>query len=151
VAGQRTDYAGVTGPAAFGQPEWALNGTINYERSNWGLSMQARYIDSGLYNVRWIDPSDPRYNPTTTNPALEPLMVNDNTIESSTLLTLSGRYRLPTRDARTWELFATITNLLDEEPSLAPDGAYPTNAAFFDQIGRSFRIGIRGDFGGAGN
>jgi hypothetical protein len=46
-------------------------------------------------------------------------------------------------------LFATINNALDENPPLAPDGAYPTNAAFFDQIGRSFRVGIRGDFGGA--
>jgi outer membrane receptor protein involved in Fe transport len=148
VAGQRTDFAGVTGPAAFGQPEWAMNGTLSYDRSNWGISGQVRYIDSGLYNVNWIDPSDPRYNPTTTNPALEPLMVNDNTIDSATYLTLSGRYRLPMSGERSWELFATINNALDEDPPWAPDGAYPTNAAFFDQIGRSFRVGIRGDFGG---
>ncbi len=151
VAGQRTDYAGVTGPAAFAQPEWALNGTISYDRASWGLSMQARYIDSGLYNVSWIDPSDPRYNPTTTNAAIVALMVNDNTIDSATYLSLSGRYRLPMRNERTWELFATINNALDENPPLAPDGAYPTNAAFFDQIGRSLRFGIRGDFGGAAN
>lgn len=150
VAGQRTDFAGVTGPAAFGQPEWALNGTVSYDRDNWGISGQARYIDSGLYNVSWIDPSDPRYNPTAAGP-LEALMVNDNTIDSATYLTLSGRYRLPMRNERSWELFATINNALDEDPPLAPDGAYPTNAAFFDQIGRSFRVGIRGDFGGGNN
>ena len=63
VAGQRTDYAGVTGPAAFAQPEWALNGTISYDRASWGLSMQARYIDSGLYNVTWIDPERPALQP----------------------------------------------------------------------------------------
>ena len=78
-------------------------------------------------------------------------MVNDNTIDSATCLSLSGRYRLPMRNERTWELFATINNALDEDPPLAPDGAYPTNAAFFDQIGRSLRFGIRGDFGGAAN
>jgi outer membrane receptor protein involved in Fe transport len=50
------------------------------------------------------------------------------------------------KNERTWELFATINNLLDEDPPLAPDGAYPTNAAFFDQIGRSFRVGVRADF-----
>jgi outer membrane receptor protein involved in Fe transport len=147
VAGLRTDFAGVTGPNAFAQPEWALNGTISYDRDSWGLSAQARYIDSGLYNVLWIDPSDPRYDPRTTT-ALEPLMVNDNTVDSATYLTLSGRWRLPMQSDRTWELFATINNALDEDPPLAPDGAYPTNAAFFDQIGRSFRVGIRGDFGG---
>jgi hypothetical protein len=55
------------------------------------------------------------------------------------------------RSERSWELFATINNALDEDPPLAPDGAYPTNAAFFDQIGRSLRLGIRGDFGGGNN
>jgi outer membrane receptor protein involved in Fe transport len=150
INNQRTDYAGVTGPAPFAQPKWALNGTVSYDRSSWGLSGQVRYIDSGLYNVLWIDPSDPRYNPTTTGP-LESFMVNDNTIDSATYLTLSGRWQLPMRNERSWELFATINNALDEDPPLAPDGAYPTNAAFFDQIGRSFRIGIRGDFGGGNN
>jgi iron complex outermembrane receptor protein len=148
VAGTRTDFAGVTGPAAFGQPEWALNGTLSYDRDNWGASMQVRYIDSGLYNALWIDPSDPRYNPRTTDTTIESLMVNDNTIDSATYVTLSGRWRLPMQNERSWELFATINNALDEDPPLAPDGAYPTNAAFFDQIGRSFRVGIRGDFGG---
>jgi hypothetical protein len=118
---------------------------------NRGGSRQARYLDSGLYNVNWSDPSDPRYNPTTTNTLIEGLMVNDNTVDSATYVTLSGRYRLPMRNERSWELFATINNALDEDPPLAPDGGYPTNPAFFDQIGRSFRLGIRGDFGGGNN
>jgi len=161
IAGVSTDYAGVTGPAAFGQPEWALNGTISYDRDSWGLSMQTRYIDSGIYNIDWIDPSSPAYNPAppvgttaaerTASDLLAARMVNDNTIDSATYVTLSGRYRLPMRNERSWELFATINNALDEDPPLAPDGAYPTNAAFFDQIGRSFRLGIRGDFGGGNN
>ena len=121
---------------------------LNDDRDAWGISMQARYIDSGLYNVLWIDPTDPRYNPTTTDGTIEGLMVNDNTIDSATYLSLSGRWRLPMQSERSWELFATINNALDEDPPLAPDGGYPTNAAFFDQIGRSYRLGIRGDFGG---
>jgi iron complex outermembrane recepter protein len=158
VAGTRTDFVGVTANTSqFGQPEWALNGTVSYDRANWGISTQVRYIDSGIYNALWIEPGDPRYvvNPTggtaTQNANLAALMVNDNTVDSATYVTLSGRYRLPIRNERTWELFATINNALDEDPPLAPDGGYPTNPAFFDQIGRSFRIGIRGDFGGASN
>jgi len=145
TAGSVVDYAGTTGPQAFGQPKWAFNGTVSYDRDNWGMSVQARYIDSGLYNPLWIDPSDPRYNPGTAT-SLGALMVNDNTIDSATYVTWSGRYTLPMKTERRWELFATINNLLDENPPLAPDGAYPTNAAFFDQIGRAFRIGIRADF-----
>ena len=146
TAGSVVDYAGTTGPQAFGQPKWAFNGTVSYDRDNWGLSLQTRYIDSGLYNPNWIEPGDPRYNPSTTDIRVEGLMVNDNTIDSATYTTLSGRYSLPMRNERTWELFATINNLFDEDPPLAPDGAYPTNAAFFDQIGRAFRVGIRADF-----
>jgi iron complex outermembrane recepter protein len=149
VAGLRTDFAGVTGGstgAQFGQPEWAFNGSVSYDRDQWGLSLQTRYIDSGLYSATWIDPSDPRYNPTTTSTALAALMVNDNTVDSATYATLSGRYRLQLNGERTWELFGSVYNLFDEDPPLAPDGGYPTNAAFFDQIGRAFRIGIRADF-----
>ncbi len=146
IAGVTTDFTGVTGPQlpSFGQPEWALNGTVSYDRGPWGVSLQARYIDSGLYNSTWIEPTDPRYS--LTNPAVRPFTVNDNTIDSVVYANLSGRYQLPMKNDRTWELFATVNNLFDEDPPLAPDGAYPTNAAFFDQIGRSLRLGIRADF-----
>ena len=140
LAGVRTDQAGVTGPDAFGQPELALNGTVSYDRDSWGLSLQTRYIDSGIYNSTWSDPTQPGYNPAS------PLSVNDNTIDSWTWATLSGRYRLPMSSDRSWELFMTVNNVFDEDPPLAPDGAYPTNAAFYDQIGRAFRVGIQADF-----
>jgi iron complex outermembrane recepter protein len=58
---------------------------------------------------------------------------------------LSGRFTLPVRAGRHWELFATINNLFDKDPPLAP-GAYPTNTAFFDQVGRFYRLGLRADF-----
>jgi hypothetical protein len=140
VGSVTTDFVGVTGPSPFGQPELGLNGTVSYDRANWGVSLQTRYIDSGLYNKLWLEPGQPGYNPTAGT------SVNDNTIDSVTYATLSGRYRLPMQTERSWELFLAINNLLDEEPPLAPDGAYPTNAAFFDQIGRAFRVGIRADF-----
>src|SRR5690606_38167733 len=139
VAGTATDFAGVTGPGAFTQPEWALNGTVSYDRGAFCISAQVRYIDSGIYNVNWIEPGQPGYSPAS------PFSVNDNDVASFTNVTLSGRYELPFGE-RNWELFATINNLFDEDPPLAPDGAYPTNTAFFDLIGRAFRVGVRGGF-----
>jgi outer membrane receptor protein involved in Fe transport len=62
------------------------------------------------------------------------------------MATVSGRYRLPMNSDRSWELFVTVNNAFDEDPPLAPDGAYPTNAAFYDQIGRAYRVGIQADF-----
>jgi iron complex outermembrane recepter protein len=66
-------------------------------------------------------------------------------VDSAFYTTLSARYTLPLSTNRDWELFGTINNLFDEDPPIVP-GQYPTNPAFFDQIGRSFRLGIRADF-----
>ena len=136
-----TDYAGVTGGAAFGQPEWALNGSVNYARGRYSVSVQARYIDSGIYDVRYIEPGQPGYS------SASPFSVNDNTVDSALYTTLSGRYELPQGNRNmNLELFATINNALNEKPPLSPSGSYPFNTSFFDQIGRSFRVGLRGDF-----
>ena len=116
-------YAGVTGPDAFGQPEWALNGTVSYDRESWGSRCRRATSTAACTTSIWIDPSEPGYNPTRGD---EALMVNDNTIDSWTWATLAGRYRLPMSNERSWELFVTMNNALDEDPPLAPDGAYPT-------------------------
>jgi outer membrane receptor protein involved in Fe transport len=50
------------------------------------------------------------------------------------------------RTERSWEIFASINNLTDKTPPIVPTGDYPTNPAFFDQIGRAIRLGVRADF-----
>jgi outer membrane receptor protein involved in Fe transport len=140
INGVGTDYAGVTGGAQFAQPKWSLNGTVSYAKGPVAISLQGRYIDSGLYNVLWSQPGDPGYSPASA------FSVNDNTVDSAFYTTLSARYTLPMRTERSWELFATINNLTDKTPPIAPAADYPTNTAFFDQIGRAFRLGVRADF-----
>jgi hypothetical protein len=39
---------------------------------------------------------------------------------------------------------STIQSLLDDDPPVASGGnVYPTNPAFFDTIGRRYRVGVR--------
>jgi len=140
INGVGTDYAGVTGGAAYAQPKWALNGTVSYAKGPLSVSLQGRYIDSGIYNVLWRQPGDPGYSSASA------FSVNDNTVDSYLNTTLAARYTLPMFKERSWELFATITNLTDKTPPIAPTGDYPTNPAFFDQVGRAFRVGVRADF-----
>jgi iron complex outermembrane receptor protein len=140
IGGVKTDYAGVTGGAAFAQPEWALNGTVSWAKGPISLALQGRYIDSGINNVLWVQPGDPGYSPAN------PMSVNDNTVPSAFYTTLSGQYTLPMRTERSWELFASITNVADKTPPIVPTGDYPTNPAFFDQIGRAVRLGVRANF-----
>ena len=90
--------------------------------------------------MQWVQPGDPGYSPASA------FSTNDNTVDSYLNTTLSARYTLGERTERSWELFATINNLLDETPPLSPAGDYPTNTAFFDQVGRAIRIGVRADF-----
>ncbi len=139
IGGVATDYVGVTGGAAFGQPEWSYNGTVGWTKGPLSLSVQGRYIESGIFDVRYIEIGQPGYSPAN------PFSTNDNSVDSAFYTTLSARYTLPQRTERNWELFATINNLFDEDPPLAP-GTYPTNAAFFDQVGRFYRVGVRADF-----
>ena len=77
ISGVTTDYAGVTGGAAFGQPEWALNGTVSYGRGPFNVSLQGRYIDSGINNVQWVQPGDPGYSPANA------FSTNDNTVRAA--------------------------------------------------------------------
>jgi outer membrane receptor protein involved in Fe transport len=139
IGGVATDYVGVTGGAAFGQPEWAYNGTVSYAKGPVNVALQARYIDSGIFNVRFVEVGQPGYSPAN------PFGVNDNSVDSAFYANLNVRYALPMRTEREWEVFASINNLLDEDPPLAP-GSYPTNAAFFDQVGRFYRVGVRANF-----
>ena len=140
IGGVKTDYAGVTGGAGFAQPEWALNGTVSWAKGPVSLALQGRYIDSGINNILWVQPGDPGYSPAN------PMSVNDNTVPSAFYTTLSGQYTLPMRTERSWEVFASITNVADKSPPIVPTGDYPTNPAFFDQIGRAIRLGVRAEF-----
>lgn len=139
IGGVTTDYVGVTGGAAFGQPEWSINGTATYSKGPLSFSVQGRYIDSGIFGQNYIEVGQPGYSPAS------PFGINDNSVGSAFYTTLSARYTLPMRAERRWEVFGSVNNLFDRDPPLAP-GAYPTNAAFFDQVGRFYRFGVRADF-----
>jgi iron complex outermembrane recepter protein len=63
-------------------------------------------------------------------------------------LAWSGSYDVRQEQAgNALQLFWAVTNLLDEDPAIAPGGnAYPTNPVFFDTIGRRVRVGVRFTF-----
>jgi len=41
------------------------------------------------------------------------------------------------------ELFGAVRNMFDKDPPIAPSAVGITNQVLFDQIGRSYRIGVR--------
>lgn len=67
-------------------------------------------------------------------------------MKSATYFNLSGSYNLIAEGNRKLQLFASINNLLDKAPPMAPTLQYPTNPVYFDQIGRYYRVGVRFGF-----
>jgi len=84
-----------------------------------------------------LDPSDSGYSPTLIN------STNDNHVASATYVNLFGNYDFSLAGDTSVQLFASVSNLFDKEPPFAPELQYPTNPTYFDQIGRTYRAGVR--------
>ena len=142
------NYAGQTGPtAAFGgfntTPRWQGNFFTTYDIGPATVTLQARYIGHGsfesvtAYGGVPVSPGAPGYS--TTNPN----SINSNYVASATYLNLAGTYAL----SKNLSMFATIDNLLNKQPPVAPGGnGYPTNPVYFDTFGMTWKVGFRGKF-----
>lgn len=134
--GDVVDRAGQTGnTVGLAAPDWILNGTATFLAPSWSVTLQGRYIDSGLYDAQRIGPDDPDYATTLPN------SINDNHVHSRLYVNLFGSVFLGSD--RQFELFGSVNNLFDKNPPPAPETQFYTNPVYFDTIGRYYRIGAR--------
>jgi outer membrane receptor protein involved in Fe transport len=139
--GIAVDRAGQTGNiAATALPDWLLRASVSWTAGPASVTLQARYIDSGVLDATRLDPTDSGYAPTVLN------STNDNHVASATYVNLFGSYDFSLAGATSLQLFASVSNLFDKEPPFAPELQYPTNPTYFDQIGRTYRAGVRVKF-----
>ena len=139
--GIKIDRAGQTGSLlSSGVPDWLLTSYVTYARQPFSVTLQGRFIDKGVVDATRIDPSDAGYAPTLLN------STNDNHVASAFYANLFGSVDVPMFGDQTLQFFAVINNLFDKEPPFAPEGQYPTNPTYFDQIGRTYRLGARISF-----
>ena len=142
------NYAGQSGPTgAFGgfntSPRWQSNLFMTYANGPFSTTLQARYVGPGKYEAITaaggapIEPGDAGYSTTSAN------SINDNSVASAVYVNLSGSYDLGPH----MSVFATIDNLLDRDPPVAPGGnGYPTNPVYFDTYGTTWKVGFRAKF-----
>jgi outer membrane receptor protein involved in Fe transport len=136
--GQEIDRAGQTGVAgAIGAPEWSGNAFVTFIAPRGSLTLQGRYVDAGVIDALYIDPSDEGYAPTLVN------SINDNSVPSRFYLNLSGTMRVGDDPDSGAELFFRVNNLLNKEPPIVPEFQFPTNPVYFDTIGRYYTLGAR--------
>ena len=144
VAGQSGGGFGFL-PDVAPAPEWIGNLIVSYLHDRFSITGQARYTGSGKLDLLdpYLGPSDPGYNPALTG------SVSNSDVPSHTTFNLSGSYDLKLGSMERTELFGSITNLTDKKPPFSGNNGFGVggvNAAFFDTLGRTYRVGIRMSF-----
>lgn len=125
------DLAGTAeiGPQPIGRPRWRGTFSLNYTNGNFGLFLSEQYI--GKFRLGSDQP-----NQVFDYPAFKPVWYTD--------LTLS--YKVPATGG-TMELFATVNNLFDKDPPIAPGTNpglnFPTIISVYDFVGRTVTFGAK--------
>lgn len=128
------DDVGVVGNASGGvaTPDNRWNLIANWTRDRLGLLAQVVYIGGGdLFND--LGPED----------------INDNSVDSQTMVNLSIRYDIPFAGSNNLQLYAGVNNVFDEDPPIAPTdflSNFPTNTSLYNVLGRNYYGGIRLEF-----
>jgi len=118
-------------------PDWVLDGIVSVQYGDVTLSGHGRYIPEGKYNADYVGPEDDGYAPTLSN------SINTNRVDARFYADLTMSWKLPTGGSTDFEFYASVKNLFDKDPPIAPSAVGITNQVLFDQIGRAYRVGIR--------
>jgi iron complex outermembrane recepter protein len=111
-------------------PKWIATFQATYDRGPWSLFVQERYIHHGLYDTAFVEGVD----------------IDRNKIPHVwyTDVTLKRRFEAAGGE---YELFATVNNLLNEDPPITPQvGASlipAANPQLYDVLGRYYTVGLR--------
>lgn len=127
--------AGQTGAifgGTAGLPKWVVNSSLAYRGSRFDASVQLRWISKSHFNNALIGPDEAGYAVTLAN------SINNNVIPSATYVNVGGSYNFGTPEARR-EVYFSVNNLFDRDPPLPAIN----NNAYYDLLGRAYRVGVR--------
>ena len=129
----KVNFAGDVGIQEF--PDLKLTTSVTWNQGPFSAFLQARYIDSGLYDAREI----------------EGVTISDNSVDSVLYMDARISYGQDLASGSRWGVFGSVTNLFDEEPPIVPGfssfsgQASQVNAAIHDILGRRYTIGFTYD------
>jgi iron complex outermembrane receptor protein len=121
-----------------GAPDWAHNLVFTYARGPFNFTAQGRYVTDGIIDKQTpkTDPTQPGYNPGLIG------SVNDNLTDSHFTLNLNGSYNFELGNSM-MEVFASIDNVLDEDPQFSSGATGGINAIYYPTLGPTYRLGMR--------
>ncbi|MFT3964385.1 MAG: TonB-dependent receptor [Sphingobium sp.] len=115
----------------LGIPSWTATAMVTYSQGRASGTVQGRFLSAGTFD----------------NTLVEGVDINDNSLPSAFYVNLTAQYFLgPVSEPKKMRIFGTINNLFDKDPPPAPGSVAPVNAAFYDVVGRAYRIGVAVDF-----
>lgn len=142
-----TDSAGQN--ALGGTPKWLYRLSASYRVDNTTFTLTGRGLSSGVHDTSFIECSSGCPASTASNRT-----INDNHIAGAFYLDASIAYRFELGDVKN-EVFFAVNNLANRDPAIVAYGpagsAYTyasTHPGLYDYLGRTFRLGIRFDWGG---
>jgi len=121
-----------------GAPDWSHNLVMSYARGPFMFTAQGRFITDGIIDKQTpkTDPSQPGYDPTLTG------STNVNRTSSHFTLNLNGSYNFDLGSSM-MEVFASVENVLDEDPQFSSGAVGGANAIYFPIMGPTYRLGMR--------
>ena len=142
-AGVNADGGGnLTGAGLFA-PSWKGSLSATLDQDPYSITFTGRYTSSGKYNNGAIECTTGCPTSTATNPT-----INNNYVPSIMFFDLALNYNLTIGPSEA-QVFLVTSNLFDKDPPLIA-GTTSTNywkgqanAAFYDRVGRTFRLGVR--------
>ncbi|KPF72176.1 hypothetical protein IP88_10285 [alpha proteobacterium AAP81b] len=138
------------GENAFGgPPDWNYRVTLGYKVDNFELQLVGRGISDGVYNNDFVEC-------TTACPATNSInrTIANNRIKGAFYFDTYLAYTLPIDRVKP-QLFLRVNNLFNRDPVLIGKGPSDNsnvdvgiNQTLYDFLGRTFRVGVRFNFGG---
>ncbi|WP_439533606.1 TonB-dependent receptor plug domain-containing protein [Polymorphobacter sp.] len=128
-----------------GPPKWNYRLSMLYDADPFTISLVGRGYSAGVLDNNYVEcqtncPASTQFNRT----------INNNQLDGAFFLDTSIAYKIPVRSSEA-QIQLTITNLLNRDPSLVPNG--PTGDSLFafpqasrqlgDRLGRTFRLSLR--------
>lgn len=121
-----------------GVPTFTGNAYMTWTNNPVSLTVQARYVSSGLKDVTKIGADQKGYVATAVN------SINENKIADYWLFSLNGQVDVIREDRRSLQFFGVVNNLFDRTPPNRLSTSFGvTNPVLYDVIGRTFKVGVR--------
>ncbi|AOH84983.1 hypothetical protein AWL63_14490 [Sphingomonas panacis] len=130
--------AGQTGAlfgGSAGLPSWQVNGNIDYKVGRLDVNAQIRHISKSHQNNALIGPDQTGYSPALFN------SISNNVIPAVTYFNFGASLNIGSEKVRS-EVYFVLNNAFDKAPPLPAIN----NNAYYDLLGRAYRIGVRFGF-----